>query len=62
MGRVILDISMSLDGFISGPNDNHEQPLLDVRLFDNMSGQTELQKTGVIDSSGVTHFTFDPVK
>lgn len=27
MGKVILDISMSLDGFITGPNDNHEQPL-----------------------------------
>jgi len=27
MGKAILDISMSLDGFITGPNDNHEQPL-----------------------------------
>lgn len=27
MGKVVLDISMSLDGFITGPNDNHEQPL-----------------------------------
>jgi len=27
MGKVIFDISMSLDGFITGPNDNHEQPL-----------------------------------
>ncbi|WP_368654172.1 dihydrofolate reductase family protein [Ornithinibacillus sp. 4-3] len=27
MGKVILDISMSLDGFIAGLNDNQEQPL-----------------------------------
>ncbi len=27
MGKVILDISTSLDGFITGPNDNHEQAL-----------------------------------
>jgi dihydrofolate reductase len=27
MGKVILDISMSLDGFITGPNDNGTQPL-----------------------------------
>ncbi len=33
-----------------------------VRLFDNINEQTELQKTSVIDSSGVTHFTFRPVK
>jgi len=27
MGKVILDISVSLDGFITGPNDNRKQPL-----------------------------------
>ncbi|WP_260412508.1 dihydrofolate reductase family protein [Alkalihalobacillus sp. TS-13] len=27
MGKVVLDMSMSLDGFIAGPNDNDEQPL-----------------------------------
>ena len=27
MGKVILDISMSLDGFIAGLNDSHHQPL-----------------------------------
>ncbi|WP_202410208.1 hypothetical protein [Pontibacillus yanchengensis] len=29
MGKVVLDISMSLDGFIAGPNDNHKQGLGD---------------------------------
>jgi hypothetical protein len=33
-----------------------------IRLFDNISEQTELKKTSVIDSSGVTHFTFRPMK
>jgi dihydrofolate reductase len=27
MGKVAVDISMSLDGFITGPNDNVDQPL-----------------------------------
>lgn len=29
MSKVILDVSMSLDGFIAGPNDGPEQPLGD---------------------------------
>ncbi len=29
MGKVILDMSMSLDGFITGPNDDVERPLGD---------------------------------
>jgi dihydrofolate reductase len=38
MGRVILDISMSLDGFVAGPNVNVENPLGDhgARLHDWM--------------------------
>lgn len=27
MGKVILDMSMSLDGFIAGPNDSQNHPL-----------------------------------
>ncbi len=27
MGKVLFDISMSLDGFIAGPNDDVERPL-----------------------------------
>jgi len=43
MGKVVLDISMSLDGFIAGPNDNPEQPLGDggMRLHDWMSSTSE---------------------
>jgi hypothetical protein len=27
MGKVVLDISMSQGGFITGPNESHDQPL-----------------------------------
>ena len=30
MSKVILDITMSLDGFIAGPNDGPESPLGEV--------------------------------
>ena len=35
MGKVVLEISMSLDGFVAGPNDGPERPLGDggERLF-----------------------------
>ncbi|SRR5712692_3254295 len=40
MGKVILDMSMSLDGFIAGPNDGVERPLGDggERLHDWIFG------------------------
>ena len=27
MGRVIIDVSMSIDGFVAGPDDSESQPL-----------------------------------
>jgi dihydrofolate reductase len=35
MGKVVLEISMSLDGFVAGPNDGPENPMGDggMRLF-----------------------------
>ncbi len=43
MGNVVADVSMSLDGFIAGPNDGPGNPLGDGggRLFDWMSTGTE---------------------
>ena len=40
MEKIVLDISMSLDGFIAGPNDRPEQPLGDggTRLHDWIHG------------------------
>ena len=44
MGKVAMGLTMSLDGFIAGPNDGPEQPLGEggMRLFDwYSSGDTE---------------------
>ena len=40
MGKVILDITMSLDGFIAGPNDGSQLPLGEggERLFASLRG------------------------
>ena len=44
MSKVIVSLSMSLDGFIAGPNDGPTNPLGDggARLFDWWSAGTEL--------------------
>jgi len=48
MGKVILEISMSLNGFIAGPHDENEH--------------IELERTRVIEFPGVTHLRFRGVK
>lgn len=61
-GRVFVDISMSLDGFITGPN----VPVLvgdGRRLFEDLgTEQIELEGTRVIDSKDVIHLQFRPPK
>ncbi len=49
MGKVTMGLTMSLDGFIAGPNDGPEQPLGEggMRLFDwYSSGDTEYRMAG----------------
>ena len=49
MGKVIAEMSVSLDGFVAGPNDNPENPMGDggMRLFQwYSSGDTELPLPG----------------
>ena len=49
MGKVSTGLSMSLDGFIAGPNDGPERPLGEggMRLFDwYSSGDTEYRLPG----------------
>jgi dihydrofolate reductase len=61
MGIVLLDISVSLDGYITGPNDNHEQPLGDGgrQLHDwvwrdkDMTKNADLMQGGTIATTGV---------
>ena len=46
MGKVVFNITMSLDGFVAGPNDNPDNGLGDggIRLFDWYSnGDTEIR-------------------
>lgn len=58
-GKVTADISMSLDGFITGPNAGPGNGLGDGgRLFDGMDRDTSLETMRVIDSPAVTHLKF----
>jgi hypothetical protein len=70
MTRLTLDISMSLDGFVAGPNQTLEEPLGrhlapvllggGVRLFDGPGGEVrQLEPTRVLSSPAVTHLRFD---
>ena len=55
MGKAVLDVSMSLDGYIAGPNDSREQPLGDggTRLHDWVSTTTqELMQGGTSATTG----------
>lgn len=59
MGKVILDITTSLDGFIAGPNDGPERPLDDSgeQLFKwYFSGDTDFEMP-----SGTMTFKVSPV-
>jgi DHA2 family multidrug resistance protein-like MFS transporter len=50
MGTAVLDISMSLDGFITGPNGNHDQPGdKDVYVVGGASIAQQYLSAGVLD-------------
>jgi hypothetical protein len=46
MGKVVIDMNMSLDGFIAAPNDSPEQPLGEggQRLHEWLSSESEYAK------------------
>ena len=50
MGKVNVELSMSLDGFVAGPNDGPENPM--------GGGPVELERTRVVDAPGVTHLLY----
>jgi hypothetical protein len=68
MGKVTADITMSLDGFIAGPNDGpgNGAPVLlgsGKRLFENMgSDQITLEPTRAVGSPAVAHLKYRVVK
>jgi dihydrofolate reductase len=57
MGKVVLGLTMSLDGFVAGPNDSPDNPLGDGggRLFNwYFSGDTPLQMPGDVPAFKVS--------
>jgi hypothetical protein len=66
MSKLILEPSMSLDGFIAGPNQTLDQPLGDggERLHEwAFAAPVELERTRTIESpTGVTHLRYHVVK
>jgi len=75
MSKVVMDISMSLDGFVTAANVRAEEPMGDggqivpalfgsgTRLFDNLgSGHIQLEITEVIETPAAIHLRFRVVK
>lgn len=55
MGRVIFDLSVSLDGFIADAKG--------VRLFDHLSSKPiQLERVRTLDTPGAAHLSFRVVK
>jgi len=66
MGKVVLDMSMSLDGSIAGPNDDVEHPLghggmrLHDWIFDGKSERSGTSpRTSATGSTEGMHFRYD---
>ena len=64
MGDVVADLSMSLDGFIAGPNEVRGSPLGDgVRLLANLPNhRADLECTHVVESDGMTHLRYRVIR
>jgi hypothetical protein len=58
MGSVVIDMSMSLDGYIASPDDNPEQGLGE----DTLPERIELEQTGLSQTDGVTHLEYRVVR
>ncbi len=56
MGKVVFDITMSLDGFIAGPDDHPDQPLGKdgLRLHDWLSSDRTEAETELLENSNRT--------
>jgi len=55
MTRISSGLSVSLDGYIAGPDDSGG-----VRLLDHV--EATLRCTRVVDAPGVTHLAYDVVR
>jgi len=63
MSKVVAGLSVSLDGFVAGPNDGPDNALGDggVRMFAE-DGRHTLECTQVVESDGVTHLSYRVIK
>lgn len=61
MPKFRFDISMSLDGFIAGPNQSEENPLCEggMQLHEWIF---ELEPSDVVEAPGVVHLRYCVVK
>ncbi|WP_245804745.1 dihydrofolate reductase family protein [Halobacillus hunanensis] len=61
MGKVVIDMSISLDGFITGQNDNPKQPLGDAEVLHNwlFSGDQASQVNEFFKLSEVNRVVYD---
>ena len=59
MGKVIVQLSMSLDGFVAGPNDSPELPLGEGgdRLFSDGSAEAFYVAPAIVEMPGQTSIT-----
>ena len=57
MRAVLLDMAISLDGFVSGPSGGDDG----LRLFAQLA-PTQLERIRVLESPGVTHLRFRVVR
>ena len=65
MGKVVFDITVSLDGFVAGPNHSPELPMGEggMRLFDQLGPeQIELERTQANNAKKFVHMTFRVIK
>jgi hypothetical protein len=57
MGIVVVDLTVSLDGFVAGDGDGPDLGA-GVRLFDHLGSDPSHSQTRVIESDGVTHLRY----
>jgi hypothetical protein len=58
MDKVIVDLSMSLDGYIAGPNDGRGNPLGVPFFVLTHDPPVALEQVKAVESDGVTHLRF----
>jgi hypothetical protein len=60
MSKLRCHISISLDGFVAGPNQSEENPLGEgARLLDNLGdAEVRLEQVRAVEAPGITHLKY----